>query len=507
MASTLSHATRYHEVVPYTDIRVRHVRSGPARPDGDYVLYWMQAYRRLASNHALDEALRRADEAGKPLVVYEGLRLDYPWASVRHHRFILEGMQANRQAAARLGLAYWPFVETEPQAGRGLVARLAERAVLVVTDDFPCFVVPDQTEALARHATVPVIAVDGNTIVPLARLQGQGPAVTAAAHLRPRIHREFADAWEHRARAEPRASRVARSSLPPPFPAADLEDLDGLLARLPIDRSVHAVEAMPGGSVAARRRLEQFLARRLAGYGESRSEPAPPETGHQSGLSPYLHFGHLSIEAVVEGALSTTERWTPMNLEPRMAGRREGFYTRNPDVAAFLAEAITWRDLGYHWHWSRRKDTESFERALPAWALKTLAEHADDERDYVYTPAEWEAGATHDPLWNAAQRELVATGTIHSYLRMLWGKKVIEWSRAPEEAYRTLVHLNNKYALDGRDPNSWSGILWCFGLFDRPWAPERPVLGRIRYMSSANTARKFRLGPYLAYVDSLPKPA
>ena len=297
--------------------------------------------------------------------------------------------------------------------------------------------VPDQTEALARHVTVPVLAVDGNTIVPLARLQGQGPAVTTAAHLRPRIHRDFADAWEHRASATPRVPRVARSSLLP-FPVADLGDVDGLLARLPVDRSVSAVVGMPGGTVAARRRLEEFLARRLTGYAESRSEPSPPEAGHQSGLSPYLHFGHLSIEAVVERALSTIDRWTPMNLEPRMAGRREGFYTRNADVGAFLDEAITWRDLGYHWHWSRRKDTESFERALPAWALKTLADHADDEREYVYTPAEWEAGATHDPLWNAAQRELVVTGTIHSYLRMLWGKKVIEWSRSPDEAYRTL---------------------------------------------------------------------
>lgn len=491
----------------YREIRARHLREGPSRPGGDYVLYWMQAFRRLERNHALDEALRRAEEMGKPLVVYEGLRLDYPWASVRHHRFILEGMQANGQAAARLGLAYWPFVETEPGAGRGLVARLAERAVLVVTDDFPCFLVPEQTEALVRRVDVPVIAVDGNAVVPLARLQGSGPAVTAAAHLRSRIHRDFADAWEARAGAAPRVPKVARSSLAPPFPAADLGDLDGLLARLPLDRSVPAVAATPGGSVAARRRLEEFLARRLAGYAASRSDPASPETGHQSGLSPYLHFGHISIEEIVERALATTDRWTPMSLEPRLAGKREGFYTRSADVGTFLDEAITWRDLGYHWHWSRRKDTESLERALPDWALTSLARHAADEREYVYTPAEWEAGATHDPLWNAAQRELVATGIIHPYLRMLWGKKVIEWSRTPEEAYRTLVHLNNKYALDGRDPNSWSGILWCFGLFDRPWAPERPVLGRIRYMSSANTAKKFRLAPYLAYVDGLPRPA
>jgi deoxyribodipyrimidine photo-lyase len=175
-------------------------------------------------------------------------------------------------------------------------------------------------------------------------------------------------------------------------------------------------------------------------------------------------------------------------------------------VAAFLDEAITWRDLGYHWHWHRRDDTASLARALPAWARQTLAKHAGDARAFTYAPEEWEAGATHDPLWNAAQRELVATGAIHNYLRMLWGKKVIEWSATPEEAYRTLVHLNNRYGLDGRDPNSWTGILWCFGLFDRPWAPERPVLGTVRYMSSENTARKFRLGPYLDWVASLPPP-
>jgi len=493
--------------VRYAEIRARHAGGGRNRQGGDYVLYWMQAYRRLERNHALDFALRQAEEGGKPLVIYEGLRLDYPWASARLHRFVLEGMRDNRAAAARLGLAYWPFVETEPHGGRGLMARLAGRATVVVTDDFPCFVVPQQTEGLAKRTETPVVAVDGNCLVPLARLQAGSAAARAAAHVRPRIHREFAEAWEQRAREVPRVARGARSTLEAPFPIADLDDLDALLSRLPVDQSVPAVRVTPGGSVAGQQRLADFLSRRLAGYDDSRSEPAPPEAGHQSGLSPYLHFGHISIEEVIERTLATTGRWTPRKLEPRMIGKRSGFYTRNVDVDAFLDEAVTWRDLGYQWHWSRRGDTASLDRALPAWALKTLRHHAEDERDYVYTAEEWEAGATHDPLWNAAQRELTVTGTIHNYLRMLWGKKIIEWSRTPEEAYRTLVHLNNKYALDGRDPNSWSGILWCFGLFDRPWAPERAVLGRVRYMSSANTAKKFRLGSYLAYVERLPRPA
>ena len=158
--------------------------------------------------------------------------------------------------------------------------------------------------------------------------------------------------------------------------------------------------------------------------------------------------------------------------------------------------------MGFHWHRSRRDDAMSLELALPAWAKETLGAHAGDPRRHVYTLDELENGQTHDPLWNAAERELVATGMIHNYLRMLWGKKVIEWSPSPAEAYRTLEHLNN--ALDGRDPNSYTGILWCFGLFDRPWPPERKVFGSVRYMSSENTARKFDLESYFAYVERLP---
>jgi len=488
--------------VTYSDSRLRPVNDRPIAAGGDYVLYWMQMARRFHRNHALDHALREARRLGKPLVVYEGLRLDYPWASARLHRFVLEGMQGNAAAAGRLGLTYWPWVERKRGEGRGLLAGLAARAALVVTDDFPCFIVPDQTAALAARATVAVVAVDGNSVVPVSRL---GPPVSAAAHLRPRIHRAFGEAWEHRAAARPRAARDGAAPAPP-FEPADLRDLDTLLAELPLDRSVAPVASTPGGEPAARRRLADFVAHRLRGTAERRSHPAPPAHGHQSGLGPYLHFGHIAITEVVEAVLASTGDWSPAVLDGHAVGRRQGFFCRDADVNAFLDEAITWRDLGLHWHWTRRSDAASLERALPAWARATLGAHAGDRRRHVYSLEEWEAGATHDPLWNAAQRELVTTGTIHSYLRMLWGKKVLEWSRTPEEAYATLEHLNNRYALDGRDPNSYTGILWCFGLFDRPWPPERPVYGSVRYMSSENTAKKFKLGPYLDYVAALPTP-
>ncbi|MCE9531159.1 MAG: deoxyribodipyrimidine photolyase, partial [Planctomycetes bacterium] len=201
-----------------------------------------------------------------------------------------------------------------------------------------------------------------------------------------------------------------------------------------------------------------------------------------------------------------------------------GFFHTDPNVNGFLDEAITWRDVGYHWHSVRNTEAggrlgelhkpagwpypvfQDLESTLPAWAKASLAKHASDKRKFVYALEEWEAGQTHDPLWNAAQRELVATGRIHNYLRMLWGKKVLEWSASPEEAYCTLEHLNNKYALDGRDPNSYTGILWCFGLFDRPWPPEREVYGNVRYMSSENTAKKYKLAGYYEYVKGLQIP-
>jgi deoxyribodipyrimidine photo-lyase len=487
--------------VGYNQARRRRLNEVRIGARGDYVLYWMQIYRRLERNHALDYALQCAEERGRPLVVYEGLRIDYPWASRRLHRFALEGMQANAARAEALGLTYWPFVETEKGRGRGLLRRLSARAALVVTDDYPCFVVPAQAEALARKVEVPVIAVDSSSVVPLSLL---GPPCSAAAHLRPRIHKAFAEAWAHRAAARPRLRAAAAKRVSAPFDLWQTRDLAAFVESLPLDASVPPVPGTPGGTPAARARLRAFLKKRLRGYAEGRSEPRSLEEGHASGLSPYLHFGHISIEEVVEAVLATTGKWTPRELRVHNRGKREGFFGDDADVNAFLDEALTWRDVGFQWHRTRRADAASLETALPAWALATLGAHADDRRPWLYTPDELENGRTHDPLWNAAQRELVATGTIHGYLRMLWGKKVLEWSASPAEAYRTLEHLNNKYALDGRDPNSYAGILWCFGLFDRPWAPERKVFGSVRYMSSENTARKFDLAPYYAHVERLP---
>lgn len=482
----------------FNQARLRRLNEKPIERGREFVLYWIQSARRLHSNHALDYAAKCASELSKPLVVYEGLRLDYPWASARLHTFILEGMRDNARAARELGINYWPFVESRSQRARGVLKGIAARAACVITDDFPCFIVPEQSRRLAAASDCAVFAVDSNSVSPLALL---GDAPYAAVHLRSRIHRAFAESYAHRSAREPEILRGMRRKVSAPFQAPDLSDIAGLVRSLPIDQSVTAVLDRPGGTAAAHRQLSAFLEEGLPIYADHRSEPAPPKRLHGSGLSPYLHFGHISIDDVVSAVLQATGGLKPSRLQVGQIGKRE-FFGTDPNANAFLDEAMTWRDVGFVWHRTRSADTASLETALPKWALASLKLHAGDERDFSYTLKQWEAADTHDPLWNAAQRELVATGTIHNYLRMLWGKKVIEWSRSPAAAYKTLVQLNNKYALDGRDPNSYTGILWCFGLFDRPWA-ERRVLGQIRYMSSENTAKKFDLGPYLEWTKSL----
>lgn len=515
-----------------TNDRVRTANDRPLNAKGKYVVYWAQMFRRLHSNHALDHALALAAEHGKPLIVYEALKLNYPWASARHHAFILQGMRDNAVAAKKLGIAYWPFVETPSDSGRGLVKKLTKDATCVVTDDYPAFIVPAHNRALADKCSVPVILVDGNSVVPLSLL---GEPVSAAAHLRPRIHKLFAQSWTNRASSTPEVPKAAKSKLKPPFEPWDTkQDVLKFVDSLPFDLCVPPVSGVEGGSVAGAAVLDAFVSEKLCDYADGRNEPNAPEHNAASRLSAYLHYGHVSIEQVTAAVLG--EDWTPkqINLKTR---NKDDFFCRDANVNDFLDEAITWRDVGYHWHWRRNAECETrneglenkswqtktdtvplfnFESmdfspggertldvVLPDWAKATLRKHATDRREFVYTLEEFEAAATHDELWNAAQTELLVTGRIHNYLRMLWGKKVLEWSESASEAYRILEHLNNKYALDGRDPNSYTGIHWCFGLFDRPWPPERPIFGSVRYMSSENTAKKFDLDGYRAYVEGL----
>lgn len=226
-------------------------------------------------------------------------------------------------------------------------------------------------------------------------------------------------------------------------------------------------------------------------YVEQRNQP---ELEITSGLSAHLRWGHISPHQVVQRLL-TQEGWTPGHLALECRGQRSGWWGLNENSEAFLDQLITWRELGYQLC-NRRDDYQLFD-SLPEWAQKTLNHHADDPRPYLYSAEDLAAAQTHDELWNAAQRQLVREGRMHNYLRMLWGKKILEWSPSPSTALAVMIELNDRFALDGRDPNSYSGIGWCLGRFDRAWGPERPIFGKIRYMSSINTARKVSVKNYL----------
>ncbi|HEX6902722.1 MAG TPA: deoxyribodipyrimidine photolyase [Thermoanaerobaculia bacterium] len=477
------------------DIRVRTCNAGPLREDGDYVLYWMIAFRRLGWSFALERAAGEARRLGKPLVILEPLRCGYRWANDRIHRFVLEGMAEHAARLAKGNVLYHPYVEPEPGAGQGLLAALAKRACLIVTDDYPAFFLPRMIAAAASKVAVRMEAVDSNGLLPL---RAADKDFVTAYHFRRFLQKVLPEHLAHGPAENPLSGKLPPrlKALPEEivrrWPAASPEMLEGgSLAKLPIDHSVPPVADVRGGDETGKRTLERFLDERLELYAEGRNDPAEDVT---SGLSPYLHFGYVSAHQVF-AALAARERWTPERLASSSRGAKEGWWGMSAAAEKFLDEAITWREVGYNMA-SHREDFERYE-SLPDWARKTLRQHARDPRPEVYAPEEFEAGRTHDEIWNAAQGQLAAEGRIHNYLRMLWGKKVLHWSPSPREALETLIDLNNKYALDGRDPNSYSGIFWCFGRYDRPWAPERPVFGTVRYMSSESTRRKFRVNRYI----------
>lgn len=477
--------------------RVRALGDRPYR-DGAYVLYWMTAHRRVHHNFAIQHAAWQAARLGKPLLVFEALRADYPHASDRLHHFVLDGMADNAASLAAAGVRYLPYVERRAGAGRGLLAALAERACVVVSDEYPCGFIPRMQAAAASRIAARLELVDANGIIPL---RAPGSAFGSAHALRRFIQREGPVHLLARPLADPLAkldvSRKPR--LPaevtrrwPPVSAAELAHARAFVSELPIDHAVGRV-SLRGGSVAGRALASEFLSRRLHDYAEGRNHP---DDDAASGLSPYLHFGHVGAHEVVAAVLEH-EDWDPGQLGDYRdtQGGRTGWWGVSAAAEAFLDQLVTWRELGYQHCWYTSDYLEY--ASLPAWARKTLDAHRRDARPELYSLPDLERAQTADPIWNAAQRELLGDGTMHNYLRMLWGKKLLEWSPTPEQALERMILLNDKYALDGRDPNSYSGIFWVLGRFDRAWGPERPIFGKIRYMSSASTRRKLRLDAYL----------
>jgi deoxyribodipyrimidine photo-lyase len=479
-------------------LRLRRLNDAPLRPERAFVLYWMTSFRRAAGNFALDRALELAQELKRPLLVFEPLRTGYPFASDRLHAFVLQGMAENQRRFEASPVHYFPYVEGRAGEGSGLLEALGAHACAVVGDDWPCFFVPHMQRAAAGRLDVRLELVDGNGLYPMhATTRVFSTAHSFRTHLQKDLKRHLDEVPRAAPLSGLKLPRLAR--LPPGiaarWPAAGaglLEARPEALALLPIDHRVGPVR-LAGGSAAAEARLALFVERKLAGYQESRDEP---ETDGTSRLSPSLHFGHLGAHQVF-AALTHAARWSSASLGKSIGGAQAGWWKLPASTETFVDQLVTWRELAFNMASHRPSDFTSLD-SLPAWAKQTIAAHAADVRPRRYTFEQLEAGQTHDPLWNAAQGQLVREGWFHNYLRMLWGKKIYEWSASAGEALEAMERLMGRYSLDGRDPISWSGYFWVLGRYDRAWGPERKIFGKLRYMSSENTARKLHVKQYIA---------
>lgn len=478
------------------EVRVRSLNDCDINRNGEYILYWMIANRRVRSNFSFQRAVELSQELEKPLIVFEALRTNYRWASDRIHRFVMQGMADQRENFAGSAVTYYPYVEPEPNHGQGLLETLANQACVVVTDDFPCFFIPTMLKLVSKRLSVRIEAIDSNGLFPI---YGTDRVFSRAYSFRRFLQKELRPHLEN----FPKPHALQGVELPDPielpkaiakrWPAASDELLKAdaeQLAQIPIDHSVQPA-AFDGGEKAANQALNAFLNDGFERYADDRNHP---DSDASSRLSPYLHFGHISAHTVFT-AIADREDWSPADLAEKPNGSRDGWWGMSENAEGFLDELITWRELGYNMC-ALTPDYDRYE-SLPDWARETIAEHASDERPYVYLLAEFEQAKTHDEIWNAAQRQLVRDGRMHNYLRMLWGKKIFEWSETPQAALKIMIELNNKYAVDGRNPNSYSGIFWVLGRYDRAWGPEREIYGKIRYMTSDSTRRKLKMKEYL----------
>jgi len=452
---------------PPLDPRVTVRRPGPPDPDGRSVVYWMQRAQRASDNPALDTAIAVGNELGKPVVAVFGLTPSFRRANLRHYAFMVQGLLDVAKDLERRGVGFVIRREDE----HPLEAFCDEvAAALVVGDENPLRDAERWRQRVSRGLRVPFWTVDADVVVPSRLLEKEQ---YAARTIRPRIHRHLE--WflvaprETRARIRGVPPRGVHSRPPGP----------NLLDPLVIDRRVGPVATFEPGPLAGRRRLRRFVRTALGGYAKNRNHP---ERAGTSQLSPYLHFGHLGPREV---ALAVRDADAPLE-----------------DRRAFLEELIVRRELAVNFvRFNPRYDTlEGCER----WALRTLSRHRADVRPYRYTERQLEHADTHDPLWNAAQRQMVTSGWMHGYLRMYWAKKILEWAPSPEEAMAVAIRLNDRYQLDGRDPNGYAGIAWAIGgKHDRAWGPERPIYGTVRYMSYASTSRKFDATQYVEQVSRL----
>ena len=443
----------------------------PAAPQkGRYVLYWMQQSQRADANDALEYAVTQANKLELPLLVGFGLMDDYPEANLRHYRFMLQGLAATSIALADRGIQLAVLHGNPPE----VALQLAKEAAMVVCDRGYTAHQRRWRDQVADGVGCCVVQVEADVVVPVETASDH--AEFAARTIRPKITRNLDEFL-----VGTKGEKLKRDSMAIRItPRMSIDNTDHTLEKLKLDRSVGPSSRFTGGTENARIHLRRFIDDKLKLYAEDRSEPA---AGITSCMSPYLQFGQISA---VEIALAV------MGSSASKAAKD-----------SYLEELIVRRELACNYtqftpnYWTYD--------ALPGWAKRSLEKHAGDNRATIYSREQLERAETTDPYWNAAMREMTQSGYMHNYMRMYWGKCVLGWKSHPREAFDDLVYMNNKYFIDGRGSNGYTGVAWCFGLHDRPWF-ERPIFGQVRYMNAAGLNRKFDMDAYIRTVDEMSRP-
>jgi len=444
----------------------------------EQIFYWMQASQRVNYNHALEFAIERANKLNKSLSVFFVLNTDFPEANLRHYQFMLEGLKEIREKLKKRNIKFNVFLG-DPE---DIVTKIAEISALIITDRDYLKTTRKWRKNITKNINCPLVQVESNLIVPV---EEASPKEEYAAYtIRKKINKKldyYLEELEKRQIKHPSvnkefnfSNKLENENITKYFKNNNLAELT---QKLDIDKSIKPVSHYKGGEEQAKNYLYDFITNKLDKYHELSNDPTKDYLSH---LSPYLHFGQISPLLV---ALEIKEKYSP--------GQEE-----------FLDQLIIRRELSFNFVYYNKDYDQSLKAILPDWAYTTLEEHKNDLREYIYSKEEFEKAATHDKYWNAAQKEMKITGKMHGYMRMYWAKKILEWTPSPQDAFEISLYLNNKYSLDGRDPNSYAGIAWCFGKHDRAWK-ERKVFGKTRYMNANGLNRKFAADLYVQQIEQL----
>jgi deoxyribodipyrimidine photo-lyase len=448
--------------------RVKALNDGKFNENGKFVIYWMSQTHRANFNHSLEFAIDLSNAYRKPLLVYFPITDRYKYSNARYYKFMLDGILEAKKSIEERGIK---FVIEKVDDIKQRVVEISRDAFALITDKAYLKFYRRLNQYVADKLDIPVYEVESDVCVPVEIVSDR--LEPYAFGFRKKIY-SIMDAFI--VELKPREVKIKSVSLDFGIGELTLKDSLEILDILNIDKSV-SLSPFVGGYSQARKYLEEFIERKLHKYKDFRSHP---ELDYQSNLSPYLHFGQISPIEVVLEVLSK--------------------YGKDENVDSFFNELIVWRELARNFCYYN--PNYNHYEGIPDWAKETLEEHKKDRREYIYTLEELESAKTHDEYWNSAQLELLKTGKMHNYMRMYWCKKIIEWTDDPKKAFDIACYLNDKYELDGRDPNGYAGISWCFGTHDRPWK-ERKIFGKVRYMSASGLEAKFDIKKYVEKVKGL----